>query len=140
MRNELSCRSRVIKCRDKLFAPLISAAAIALLLAMETSVTQATTVECISNMAHLRAKPAGGCVQLLGYYARGDGGGGTFYWDSGSSRPSDEGTIIVPNGWPPNRPGRWIRLPEPIVSLKVFGAVGDGTSNDTQALKRAMVA
>jgi len=40
-------------------------------------------VDSIANMKNLNPEiEANATVELLGYYSKGDGGGGTFYWDS----------------------------------------------------------
>ena len=59
-------------------------------------------------------------VEALGYYNPGDGGGGNFYWDSGSTDPDDGGVIIDPSGGLSS--GRWIRVLKDQISVKCFGA------------------
>lgn len=63
-------------------------------------------------------------VQVLGYYAPGDGGGGEFYWNSSSSITDDLGSVIqtsVGSG-----DGRWIRVAsQNPVSVTAFGAIGN---------------
>jgi hypothetical protein len=84
---------------------------------------------CLDTIADLRALAPGSvkCPLLLGYHIAGDGGGGIFYWDSLSAEEENAGTVIAPNG--PPAPGRWKRLAEGNLSVKWFGAIGDGNSH-----------
>jgi hypothetical protein len=97
----------------------------------------ALTERCVNSIADLKALTAGAfhCVQLLGYYAPGDGGGGEFYWDASSAEPDNGGTIIIPASNPAT--GRWKRLVEGPLSVKWFGAKGDAV-DDTAAIKAAI--
>ena len=82
-----------------------------------------------NNAAQLGASVviAKGCV--LG----GDGGGGIFYWDT-TSVSDDGGTRIVPTGGG----GVWRRVYTGPLSVKWFGAVGDGGSPDRAAIQNAI--
>lgn len=71
-------------------------------------------------------------VEVLGYFAAGDGGGGMFWWDSSSVASDNTGTILAPNA---GGTGRWKRLFSGAYSVKWFGAVGDGITNDTTAIQ-----
>lgn len=69
---------------------------------------------------------------VFGYYAAGDGGGGPYYMDASDTTSSDNGgTIIVANDG-----ARWKLQPGGLVSPRTFGAKGDGTNDDTDALNR----
>ena len=87
-----------------------------------------TTSCCLNSIADLKALNAGVvmCLTVLGYYDPGDGGGGQFYWAASSNEPDNGGTIVVPASNPAT--GRWKRLVEGALSVKFFGAKGDGTS------------
>src|ERR1041385_651215 len=56
-------------------------------------------------------------VELLGYYTRGDGGGGQFYWDATSTDDADGGSIIQATGV---STGRFIRLFDDPYSISVI--------------------
>jgi hypothetical protein len=71
---------------------------------------------------------------LLGALTPGDGGGGTFYYDTNSALSENEGTIVKPTG-PPTANGRWIRIYEGTVNVKWFASkvVGGNWSPAVQA-------
>ncbi|HTN45194.1 MAG TPA: hypothetical protein VL098_02520 [Flavipsychrobacter sp.] len=60
-------------------------------------------------------------VEVLGYYEPGDGGGGTFYWDSGSIASDNTGTVINPGLG--GSPGRWMRVFDSTINVRWFGAI-----------------
>jgi hypothetical protein len=93
---------------------------------------------CVKSIAALKALAAGvvPCLTVLGYYAPGDGGGGSFYWDASATEPDNAGTIIAPASNPPT--GRWKRLVEGPLSVKWFGAIGDGLTPDWAAIQNAI--
>lgn len=72
----------------------------------------------------------------VGYYAKGDGGGGAYYIDPTDTTSADNGgTIIVAaDGF------RWKLAQQGRISVKQFGARGDGTSDDSAAITRAHTA
>lgn len=70
-------------------------------------------------------------VNVLGYYTKGDGGGGAFYWDSTSTETDNGGTIIQATGI---TTGRWKRVYSGAVNAKWFGAKGDGVVDDTAVI------
>lgn len=75
-------------------------------------------------------------VTLLGYYTAGDGGGGSFYWDTSSSLIGNDGTIVQAPG------GFWVRLADEPASVKWFGVKDDAQSpnltDNTQRLQKCL--
>ncbi len=78
-----------------------------------------------------------GVADLLGYSAPGDGGGGTFVWTAGDAAADNGGTVIASSvaGAPA---GRWVRQYSGALDPRWFGAVGNGTTDDTAALQAAL--
>lgn len=95
----------------------------------------------VANIAALKALVVtdlddGDSVSVRGFTSDADGGGGEFIYDSGSSASDDGGTIIQPTAGT----GRWVRLYDGFVSVKWFGATGDGATDDTTAINSAIAA
>jgi hypothetical protein len=65
---------------------------------------------------------------VRGYYAAGDGGGGTFRWNSGDGSADNGGTILQLSA---GGGGRWNRIYDTSVNVRWFGAKGDGATDDT---------
>ena len=81
-------------------------------------------------------------VTVLGYHVPGDGGGGDFYWapyseddEDSSKNDEDHGTVIKSNSDPT---GRWKRLIQGPISVKWFGAKGNGKDDDQPAIQDAL--
>ena len=93
----------------------------------------------VNTIADLKALSAGqfSSVQVLGYYAAGDGGGGVFRWNGSSTAADNGGTVIIPNSAPGD--GRWDRIYQTL-DVNMFGAKGDGTGDDTGAINAALAA
>jgi len=90
----------------------------------------------VSSIAGLRALNhlSYATAFVTGYYGAHDGGGGAYQYDASDTTSADNGgTIIVANDG-----GRWkLQLITP-VSVKQFGAYGDGTHDDTTALNACL--
>ena len=98
-----------------------------------TTTTPAVTVSTIAALKAL-SKIINQFAYVGGYYAAGDGGGGNYYYDAADTSSADNGgTIIVATDG-----GRWKLSYQDSVSLKQFGAKGDGTTNDATAIQSAI--
>jgi hypothetical protein len=85
----------------------------------------------VDTVAALRALPlppaSGRTIQLDGYYANGDGGGGQFRWDAANTGADNAGTVIKPTA--AGAAGRWLREFSGDLDVRWFGARGDVTIN-----------
>lgn len=80
----------------------------------------------------------GNQVYVRGRNSIGDGGQGVFYWSSSSTGPDNNSTVIVPTG---SSKGAWLLIaPSPSypVTPEMFGAVGNGVTDDYPAFAAAM--
>ena len=95
-----------------------------------------TQVQSFNSIAALRLRSgttAANAAKTLGYYAAGDGGGNSFYWDSTSVATDNSGTIIKPTSV--SGAGRWLAVNAGEVTPLQFGAYGNGDENDTTAIQ-----
>jgi len=74
-------------------------------------------------------------VNTVGYYAAGDGGGNSFYWDSTSTATHNSGTVIKPTAV--SGAGRWLAVDSVNVNASQFGCTG--AINDNIAFGYAIV-
>jgi len=95
-------------------------------------------VESVALLRNLNtsALPSGIRVFVQGYYAPGDEGGGTFTWSRSPSLKEDGGLIFSSA----RGSGFWVRSVEGAISVRWFGAKGDGVANDQAAFRRALAA
>lgn len=70
-----------------------------------------------------------------GYNGAGDDGGNRFYWSAISTAADNGGTVIKPTT---STIGRWLAVNSTPLNVKAFGAFGDGTTNDTTNLNKAI--
>ena len=92
----------------------------------------------VGTLAGLRAlplPPAGFVIAVGGHTTAGDGGGGSFRFDSLSWAPDNDGTIVAAL---PTLRGRWLRVYAKDLSVKWFGARGDGKKLDTASVQAAV--
>ena len=93
------------------------------------------TFDTIADLRLKIGSPKEPVAQTSGYYAAGDGGGNSFYWDGTSSATDNGGTIIKPTFV--SGAGRWLAIDTINVNIRQFGAKGDGVTDDTNAITTA---
>lgn len=103
-----------------------------------TEIPDSSLTQVVTSIAALRALavPSGAVTYLVkGYYTAADGGGGVFVWDSASSTADNDGTVIELDA---GGTGRFKRLYSGALNVKWFGAKGDGSTDDTNAIQAAV--
>lgn len=94
--------------------------------------TGAESIEALREVDRTKAT----LVYAAGYYIPADGGGGWYALDDADTSSLDNGgtVIVAADG------GRWKLCESGVVSVKQFGAVGDGTTDDTSSIQAAVAA
>ena len=101
-------------------------------------------IQQFANMATLRSVSLatlsdGFTVTVAAFAIHGDGGGGIFTWNATSLLPDDNGSVV--NAIGNSGGGRWLRqLTNGRVTPQMFGAKGDGLTDDTLAFNAALKA
>lgn len=97
-----------------------------------------TIAATVLSIAALRAlsKTSVQEAAVLGYYSSGDGGGGIYWYDASDNSTVDNGgtVIVAADG------GRWKLTTSQILSARQFGAIGDGNTDDSAAIRAGAVA
>jgi hypothetical protein len=96
------------------------------------AVNTAPTVAALRNSAGLFN---GQQISLTSYHAGLNKGGGLFVWDASSTATDDGGVTFAAAGVDT---GRWVRLLDGFVTPEMFGARGDGVSNDVSPVQSAI--
>lgn len=94
-------------------------------------------VDSVSTLKGLSAPSSSVTYYLRGYYSIGDGGGGFFRWNSADTSTDNGGTILQRTA---GGTGRWNRIHDGQLSIRWFGAKGDGSTNDTSAVQACLTA
>lgn len=111
-----------------------------------TDVRWVDTVLGTSRNGDLAITPAVAATIVVakGCRVAGDGGGGVFYWNSTTGPADDGGTIIVPKTSGTGGVGQtgpyWKRIYGGALNVRWFGAAGDATTADDDAIKNAIKA
>lgn len=95
-----------------------------------------TQVQSFNSIAALRLRSGttiANAAKTLGYYSAGDGGANAFYWDGTSVATDNGGTIIKPTSV--SGAGRWLAVNSVEVNPLQFGCYGNGSNDDTVAMK-----
>jgi hypothetical protein len=90
-------------------------------------------VNLVSDLINHVGSEPNEVITVPGYHNIDDGGGGIFYWDSASSEAPNYGTIFLTS-----TTGRWKRLFDDTINVKWFGAKGNGSDDDTNAIQNAV--
>ena len=95
----------------------------------------------VDNIEHLKSYDPRGLapdkqIFVQGFYKPGDGGGGYFFWSSEQNKAEDGGRIFRAV----NSSGQWVRCSDEDLSVRWFGAVGDGMASDYAAFVKALAA
>ena len=115
-------------------APVVLASTIALAQSLLGIVTSAAPV--VANIAALRANVLPfQTIVVSGYHAGADGGEGVFWYNASDITSTDNGGTIIVDG----SGRRWYRETGSLaLSVKWFGATGNGTTDDTTAINAAL--
>lgn len=106
-----------------------------LALAVPTALDTLNAMRRVNTLADLTATLKSGLVDgetaVVGYYSSSlDNGGGRFKWDASSTATAIAGYVVAADE---GGNGRWLRLDDEM-SPERFGALGDGSTDDTAAL------
>src|SRR5207244_2651745 len=124
--------SSLLLCRIGRYAIALAAVAAAWCAAAQDYVL---TVRNIAELQAISANTLGttNAVLVLGYYNPGDRGGGTFRWDSSSTKTPDGGRYLTGTGT-----GRWVRmLNGETANVRMWGAIAEygNTADSTVAIQ-----
>lgn len=89
-------------------------------------------VESIAALRASTAYAADKVADVLGYYTKGDPGGGTYFFNASSTATDNDGNIIKPTAISSGDPGRWIRVDEGTIRAATFGITNDLTNQNTK--------
>ena len=96
------------------------------------------TVTNVTAVKALAGAQLTGVVTTQGYTTAGDGGAGSYWWNSTDTTADNGGTVIAPNS---GGTGRWnLILQNGFFNVRQFGAKGDGTTNDYASLSATAAA
>jgi len=88
----------------------------------------AAPVDSIANLRVQPSREANYLSPLSAFAHVNDGGDGNFVYDPDNTRPDDGGTVV----------GNWVRLGVEAMNVRQFGATGNGQTDDTDAIEKAL--
>jgi hypothetical protein len=97
--------------------------------------TLTVTFDTINDLVNYTGQQPNEQVNVLGYYAPGDEGGGTFYWDASSTQTQDLGTIFNGLGL---TTGRWKRIFTESIYVRWFGISPTDFAQNTINFQKAV--
>ena len=98
-----------------------------------TDAANSTTVVSLAALKALTTRPLTVIMQYR--TTLNDQGGGIFRWESGSSTTPDDVFVIQPTSGPS---GRYKRIYNGEINVRWFGAIGNGSNDDTVGLQTAV--
>ena len=85
----------------------------------------------IASAKALTTLTDGQAIYIRGYTTAADGGGGMYVYDASSAATANDGTVLALD----TLPGRLLHGETTAITVKTFGAVGDGVAVDTAAIQ-----
>jgi hypothetical protein len=88
----------------------------------------------VASMVAATTHVDGDLVKTLGYYAAGDGGGNSYIYHA-TGRPTADGGFFIDG---PVADDYFEAVDKTVAKARQFGAVGDGTTNDSESIRNVM--
>jgi hypothetical protein len=102
--------------------------------AQSLSSVQLQAVQTIRDLEQLKPGTPEAIALVSGFHRPGDDGGGIFVWRRDAVEQPDGALVLGSSAGQ----GRWFRIHEGTLNVRMFGAVGDGKADDTAAIQAAI--